>query len=291
MMPYNPESTGTHTVWRPAFTQPVMSPRFPQELFDHIIDYARYDDYNLKSYSTVCKRWSIRSRSHLFKTLLICRPIRLDQWCEGIPPTLDGPSRYVKELYVQMEVVPLVREPQPLDPYLDHFSALTQVVDLTLIGYRGKMHLDMIFQCFSGFKDTLCHLELTSVSFQEVSQIVEFFPNLEALIVWSPTSLRFVKEGPLQPHREAVFPRLKSLVFRLSSKAPALEHHLLSGFAEASMDLEALSIVGQVPDPSVIQQLLDSSAQSLAYLCTSPLGRSWSLRCAHSGLTIHLTRV
>ena len=44
----------------------TMSPRFPQELFDLIIDHARYDEKALKNYSTVCKRWTVRSHSHFF---------------------------------------------------------------------------------------------------------------------------------------------------------------------------------------------------------------------------------
>ncbi|KAF9646670.1 hypothetical protein BDM02DRAFT_2983653 [Thelephora ganbajun] len=269
-----------------------MSPRFPQELFDRIIDYAEYKDEVLKSYSMVCKRWSVRSRSHFFKILQICQPIDLDRWCKRIPPTTDGPSKHVKDLWVQFGVVPLVHEPPPLDSYLNHFSALTRVVDLTLIDHRGKVHLDTMFQCFSGFRNSLRRVKLFSntFGFEEVSRIIEFFPNLETLVVWSPNSPRFAEKakGPFQPPRRASFPRLRNLCFHLFSKSPALEHNLLSGFAGASMDLETLSITGPVPDPSVVQKLLDSSAQSLIGLSTFPLGKSCSWRYPHTTmLMIH----
>jgi len=267
----------------------TMSPRFPQELFDHIIDYAEDDDNALKTYSTVCKRWTARSHSHLFNLLCIWEPADLDRWCEGIPPTIDGPSKYVKDLYVCVGTIPFVGEPQSLDPYLDHLSAFTRVVDLTLVGDDVKVHLDTAFQGFSAFRDTLRRLKLQSTSFrfEEVSRIVEFFPNLLALMMLSPMSLPSDKMGEFPPHQRATFPKLQGLEFRPCSKSQPLDHDLLSGFAEASMDLQCLSVVGEVSDPSAVKQLVESSAHSLLELEVSSFGKYCSWRHAHAVLMIH----
>ena len=116
---------------------------------------------------------------------------------------------------------------------------------------------------------------------------MEFFPNLETLILWSPNALRSDEKEPLQPPRQAVFPSLKNLHINLFSRSPPLERHLLSGFAEASMDLEALSIVGHVSDPSAVQKIVDSSAKTLEVVGVSPLGKSCSPYHAHTTLIIH----
>lgn len=253
-----------------------MSPRFPQELFDYIIDNAHYDRKVLKACSTVCKSWTTRSRSHLFELLQFSQPLKLEKWCKGIPPTIDGPSRHVKRLYLDSEDVSFAGEPQSSDPCLDHFTALTQVIELTLIGYDDKVHLDTVFRRFSGFKDTLTCLELmcTSFGFEEVSRIAEFFPNLETLTIRPPDEP--IEESAFQPLRRATFPHLEGLVFYLSSECPALEHNLLSGFAEASMNLEGLVVLGPVSDISAVQKIVETSAQSLVYLQTSLLGKSRS---------------
>lgn len=134
-------------MWRSPFTTTTMLPRFPQELFDYIMDCARYDENTLESYSTVYKRWSVWSRSHLFERLLLCNPPpHLKQWCENIPPTTDGPPKYMEYIYVQSGVTPLILKPQSLDPYLAHFSALTRVTGLTLDGHRGKIKCSNIFR-------------------------------------------------------------------------------------------------------------------------------------------------
>lgn len=195
----------------------------------------------------------------------------------------------MKNLYVHSRVVPLVREYQPLDQHLSHFSAFTRVVDLTLVGYRVDLHPDMISQYFLGFRDTLRSLVLASSSFRfnETSQIVEFFPNLETLHLWSLESLR--SRSDHEQRRRATFPRLRNLNFHLSSKSPSLEDHL-SGFAEASMDLEALSVVGQVSNSEAVQKMVDSSAPSLIYLTTSPVGQSCSQCHGYVTLTLRPLR-
>ena len=79
--------------------------------------------------------------------------------------------------------------------------------------------------------------------------MVELFPNLDVLIVRVPCSLR-------------------------SSFTPELDNNILSGFAQASMTPQLLSITGTVTDLTVAQELLNSSAHSLLYLGMLPLGRS-----------------
>ena len=64
--------------------------RFSQELFDYIIDCAGYEYDALETCSTVCRRWTIRSRSHLFKNLYIREPIHPNRWYKGIFATTDG---------------------------------------------------------------------------------------------------------------------------------------------------------------------------------------------------------
>jgi len=267
-----------------------MSPRFPQEIFDYIIDNNQFEDEVLRTYSTVCKGWAIRSRSHLFAQIFFSTPDNLEMWRKAIPPTVDGPSQLVRVLYVYSEVLPLVHGSQPLDPYLDHLSALTQVVGLVLGSYHDKVDLGMAFQCFSGFRSSLRWIKLSSNSFrfEEMSRILEYFPNLEGLALWSPSSPRSSENEPFPPLRRASFPHLNHLDFHLLSGSPSLELHILSGFAEASMDLEILSVLGPVSDPSVVQKLVDSSARSLTDLTLTPLGKSRSQCYAQTTLTIHI---
>lgn len=254
-----------------------MPPQFPQEIFDYIIDYSASDFRTLRKYSTVCKSWSVRSRSHLLDCLRLYSAEELDLWCKNIPPTTDGPSRFVNYLYMLSGVIPLVFEPQSLDPYLAHFSALTRVDVLELVDHRGTIPLDMFFQCFSVLRHTLKTLKVacSSLAFDDISRMVEYFPNLTKVEVWGPT-LNFSKEtGPFPPPRQTSFPRLKTLFFRVLGSKPELGNNILSGFAKASKSPEVLSLVGEADVP-IAQELLDSSAHSLLALRMSPLGRSCS---------------
>jgi hypothetical protein len=126
--------------------------------------------------------------------------------------------------------------------------ALTNVTVLELFAYHGKAHLDMMFRCFSAFKDTLVWLRLSKISFgfEEMSWIVEFFPKLDSLDLWKPNGRNSGEVGPFQPPRRAVLPLLKSLDIQLVSSTLLLELYLLSGFAEASVDLKTLSVIGSV---------------------------------------------
>lgn len=254
-----------------------MSPRFPQELFDYIIDYAQDDEETLKIYSVVCKSWSIRSQTHLFERQQFCTLRDLEQWCENIPPTKDGPSKYVKYIHLQTGFPPLVPEP-PSSLSLVHFSALTRVDYLFLFGHRGKLNFDLFAQCCSGFKYSLLLLELScnSFDFEEIARMVEFFPKLELLVVWGPSSERSGHTGPYQPPRQISFPHLKGLNFDLQGPTPELDNHILSGFAKASMNLVDISFVGTAIDLALAQELLNSSAHSLISLEVSPLGKPCS---------------
>ena len=251
-----------------------MSPRFPQELFDHIIDYASHND-DLKTYSLVCKSWSIRSLSHLFANIVFNAPMDLQHWCKAIPPTPDGPSKYVKGLTFQPWVVPLILKPYRFDKYPIHFAALTRVVDLTIADDGGRRP-DMLFLCFSAFQNTLQSLKIfgSSLEFNEISRMVEFFPNLEVLSVRGPTLCEPTQEDWLHPPRKASFPRLKSMYLHLLAGHPGLDNNLLSGFAQASMNLQLLSITGKIPNVTLVQKLLDTSAKSLSDIRVSPLSRS-----------------
>ncbi|KAF9783320.1 hypothetical protein BJ322DRAFT_1070155, partial [Thelephora terrestris] len=197
----------------------------------------------------------------------------LDEWCKTISPTIDGPSRHVRNLNIQTGIVPLVFEPRPLDPYLNHFSALTQVVNLMLVDHRGKPHLDMVFQCFSAFKNSLTYMKIitSSFEFEEISLIAEFFPNLKTLSVWGPSLLRCTEKRPLLPPRKASFPRLKVLHLHLLALYPELDNNILVGLSQASMDLQVLTVTGSVADVTLVQKLLDCSAHSLTQLMTVPL--------------------
>ena len=256
-----------------------MSPRFPQEVFDYIIDYAKDHVADpqalLRTFSVVCTRWAARCRRHRFDIIFICNPRQLARWCEAIPPTIDGPSNYVTRLLIQSEGLPLVDEPIPLDPYLPHFSVLTRVTRLSLWSHRGRAHLDMIFQCFAAFRNNLNSLDLSenAFGFEEMSRIVEFFPNLEVLQVVIPRLDPADKDRQFPPLRRASFPRLKKLNLHLFSMHPALEDNIVAGFAEASVNLETIFITGKVHNLGLIQKLLDSSAQSLTYLRLIPMGK------------------
>ena len=252
-----------------------MFPRFPQEIFDYIIDYAPNDGV-LKTYSLVCKGWSNRSRFHLFRELVLYKLDSLDRWCKTIPPTVDGPSRHVRDLNIQSGIIPLVFKPEPLDPYLTHFSALTRVANLMLADHRGKLDLDMAFRCFSAFRNSLTYMKTitSSFEFEEISRIAEFFPNLEILSVWGPTLLQCSEKRSLQPPRKASFPRLKVLYLHFFACHPELDNNILAGFAQASMVLEILTVTGKVADITFVQRLLDSCAHSLTELMICPLGES-----------------
>ena len=116
--------------------------------FDYIIDDAEDQEEILKTFSTVCKRWAVRSRAHLFRYIYFSDPSDPNLWCKAIPPITDGPSNYVESLHFYLNAVLLIHKPQSSDPYLNHFSAFTHLVTLTLAGYRGKVHLDTIFSIF-----------------------------------------------------------------------------------------------------------------------------------------------
>lgn len=268
-----------------------MSPRFPQELFDHIIDYAPHERV-LRTYSLVCRRWSIQSRSHLFRDIAFRKPGSLDRWCKVIAPTIDGPSRHVKDLHIHSPSIPLAFEPQPLDPYLDHFSAFTRVVNLTLAHHQGKVHLDMLLQCFSASKNSLKCMKLSNSSFgfEETSRIAEFFPNLEVLDVWEATSSTPAQAVSLQPPREASFPRLKALYLYMLRYNLELDYNLLSGFAQASMNLQLLSVGGGVTNAARVQRMIDSSAQSLDDIRIPMLGGSRLQRHMHTVLIFFTAR-
>lgn len=260
-----------------------MSARFPQEIFDYIIDYgneaSRIDEV-AQNFSTVCKRWALRCRPYIFEDLYLSHQVYIDKWCENIPPTIDGPSKYVQHVSLDSGVGPLVSEPQPSEPYLDHFSALTNVTTVKLAGHRGPVHMDTFFRGFSAFKNSLRALGISSnLRFEDLSRIMEFFPNLDKLNVYPLLRPRRGEECPFQPPRRASFPNLRFLTLHSFSEFPELGDDLLFGLAEASMPiLEILIIIGTVPNLGGMQKLVDSSAQSLIIIYMDPLGESYSHR-------------
>lgn len=76
--------------------------------------------------------------------------------------------------------------------------------------------------------------------------MVELFPNLDVLIVRVPCSLRSGISS-FQPPRKVSFPSLKALYLHFSAFTPELDNNILSGFAQASMTLQLLSITGTLP--------------------------------------------
>lgn len=251
-----------------------MSPRFPQEIFDHIVDQYPREIY-LKNYSLVCKAWSDRCRPYLFESIQLSRS-NWERWTKIIPPTLDGPSKYVLQIHIFAGVVPIVPDIRPLDSYIDHFSAFTQVIDLILVDHRGMpIHFDMLFQCLSALKDTLGSLTLwqNSYTFNEMSRIVEFFPNLQQLTIRAPIRPK-EKSFSFPPPQKASFPKLKDLFFFATSGFPDMCDHLISGLGQASMNLETITLTGKPYKAAAVQPLLDSSADSLSFVCMPPLGRS-----------------
>lgn len=236
------------------------------------------------------KSWALRSRSHIFDRIFFTLPRYLERWCTEIPLTTDGPSKYVRSLYFSTGTIPFVNEPQALDPYLAHFSALTRVRDLTLVGYRDEVQWDMVFQCFSGFKNNLLQLQLKCnlFGFNEISRMIEFFPNIQVFCLWGPGPPKLHENGPSQPPRQASFPGLTDLHLHMDAPNPLYENHIFSGFAKASMpNLEALGITGKFADPTVAQELLDSTAQTVRYLGLTLLGKPRLRFLTQTALTIN----
>jgi hypothetical protein len=133
----------------------------------------------------------------------------------------------------------------------------------------------MVFQCFSAFRFTLLFLQFFSTPFDcnDMSQIIEFFPNLIVVKLFACAEVRSPEKGPFPQPRRVSFPNLRNLEFILGGITPGYECHLISGFAKASKNLEMISITGTTPNLAIVQELVDSSAHSLLWLRTLPLGR------------------
>ena len=275
-----------------------MPPRFPQEIFDEIIDQAVTIEMNLveslRAHSLVSKGWLNRSRSIRFEEVLFHQPTDLERWCEKISPSPDGPGRYVKTLEILSGVIPLVSDPQQLEKYIDHFTSFTQVENLILAHHKKEVHFDAIARCFSGFRNSVLFLEVnnSSFSFDELSQIMELFPNLVTMMCQYANLGRPSEDVQINPPRQASFKSLSALYLVLTFEGRQkleFDQHLLSGFTKASMEnLELLGVRGKVPDLLPVQELVNSKANTLTTLRVQPLGRFRSKLCVYKLLILLL---
>ena len=188
----------------------TMSPRSPQELVDYIID--RRDNKTLEVCSTVCKGWTFRSRRYLFEVLYILIPTDLDQWCESIPPTVDGPSEHVN--IAQRDVIPLASPSRwintlitsPLLPKQLNWSCTPSWPSTS--GYDAQ-----VFFRVQKYSPTFAFYRLLVQVRGDIPDY-RFFPNVDTVIMFLPT-LRSDEERPIPPHRPASFLRIRILFCRV----------------------------------------------------------------------------
>ena len=115
-----------------------MPQTFPQEVIDDLIDWvglssAGHGDPDLRTCSLVAGNWVERSRQHLFRSIKLASSLDVTRWVEKIHPGADGPSKYVRKLWIHFG---WDKWPQRF-PSVEHLKSFAQVEELRLTYWCG----------------------------------------------------------------------------------------------------------------------------------------------------------
>ena len=169
-----------------AQAQTAMSCSLPPEILDLIVDRLRDERITLKACCVVSKSWVPRARKHLFayiEFIALQRPI--ESWMQAFPRPYSSLAHYARALSFRGQDTSMLANPDACR-WIRAFRHV-QNLYMDTLGYN---HYGISFVQLHGFSPTLKSLALTytSVSLQEVFNLICSFPLLEDLELISYTS-------------------------------------------------------------------------------------------------------
>lgn len=156
----------------------MSGPRFPAELFDHIVDLLQDSRDALKSCCLTSKSWIPSTRKHLFAEVEFDDAEDVESWKIAFPNPSTSPAVYTKALYVGSFCAVLATDAEE-GGWMSSFS---QVVHLEI---STDEHANFNFTLLHGFSPVLKSLNVTFFKFQssQIFDLICSFPLLEDLFV------------------------------------------------------------------------------------------------------------
>ena len=167
----------------------------PQETLNHIVAHLRGEDRALRSLSLVDRRLTEECRIYLFSSVRIDSPMKLHRWCDAISPGKDGPSRYVRSLYMKWS---WTSSPRSLHDHMDHLRSFSRLEHLQIrplhLGEFSGRGLMYWFGHFSTIRSI--YTQITG-SPRAMHNFLALFPLLETTIIIAP-DIRLEEEDSLE---------------------------------------------------------------------------------------------
>jgi len=175
-----------------ARVQTAMSYSLPPEILDLIVDHLCDELITLKACCVVSKSWAPRARKHLFARIQFHQRDRpIESWMQAFPHPSSSLAHHVRTLSFSAKCTSILARPD-VRCWIRTFQHVENL-DMEILGYNYLYHGVSLVQ-LHGFSPTLKSLILgyTSVSFQEVFNLICSFPLLE--------DLGLISYAPTQPH-------------------------------------------------------------------------------------------
>jgi hypothetical protein len=155
-----------------------MSPSFPPEILDYIVDQLHDDPIALKACCVTSKSWIHRTQKHLFACVEFSAPPYVGVWKQTFPDPSHSPAYHTRSLSIRGLSLITAADPGAGD----WIRAFHNVVHLHLEGLLMDHRVSLV--SFHGLSPTLRSLSLRSIS-PEVSDLICSFPLLEDLALVS----------------------------------------------------------------------------------------------------------
>ena len=105
----------------------MSDPRFPPELFDHIVDLLHDHRGTLKQCCLTSKSWVPRTRKHLFGEIVFQFPVDIDTWKQMFPDPSNSPAYYARSLFFgSMKAIAAIVEEE--DGWVRAFPSVVRLV-------------------------------------------------------------------------------------------------------------------------------------------------------------------
>lgn len=248
-----------------------MSPSFPPEIFDLIIDHLHDDTTALKASCLVSKSWVPRAQRCLFAhVMFLCTgSSTFRSWMMAFPDPSKSPAHHTRSLFVNRL---WEYHPQTNADARGWIHSFRQVVNLR-VNTLLSSHTGSILVSLHGFSPALKSLSLSFFTFplSEVFHFICSFPLLEDLTLY----LRRIDEGsnePLDtPSSSPKFTGSLSLIGRISPLVRRLLD-LPGGLHFNKILMESLS--NQAESASLLVSSCSNTLESLwikhPFLCAFP---------------------
>ena len=168
-----------------------MSPPFPSEIFDLIIDFLHDESDALKACCLVSKSWVHRTRKHLFARVKFSSKSLFTLWQKTFPDLSKSPAHYTRSLSIHTSEVAIPGDAS-VDDRIRTFSGVV-LLHVEIVDTGNNVSLVPLHGLSPTLKSIRVHCRLFIPS-SEIFSLVCSFPLLEDLTLDAPEDISEVDE-------------------------------------------------------------------------------------------------